>query len=355
VFEDLREAEDEVTRLYGDWTHVTSMQGWIFQEVDFSRLGAELFLSLPMHGAMFWGCRFPGDVSDDQVRSCGAKYVMGNPAGLPFKPLRAFLYTPAELADKDAGIYEYYKRESTVASRMAYALHDFSILDAMMDYSEGKTFVAVMGGHQVKRGDPAYERLVKLGNLIANTGFVCVTGGGPGAMEATNLGAYLSAAPSAREPRRKSVDCACLLQGQGQGQGHEHEHEHDHEQGQGQRERAYTGSVGSSLDGRERTSSLLEDVFEDNGNEEAIRTALALLRVPVEGFSGEEMHNVEAARRVVARFGPPSCCSPSVGIPTWFYGHEPSNIFASYHVSNCCCMLHAACCIAALPFRLHIY
>ena len=227
---------------------------------------------------------------------------MGNPEFLPFKPLRAFLYTPMELAEKDASIYAYYKKENTVASRMAYALHDFSILDAMLDYSEGKTFVAVMGGHQVKRGDISYERLVQLGNLIANTGFICVTGGGPGAMEATNLGAYLSS----QRTRRLSELMECTDETLG-------------------RDRSYTSGLVGSVD-------CSDEIFEYKGNEEAIQEALSLLREPVEGFAGEEMHNASAAQRVIDRFGPTQCYSPSVGIPTWFYGHEPSNIFASYQV-----------------------
>ena len=291
VFEDIGELEAEVKQSYdGNWDSIQSMKGWVFQEVNFSAYESDFFLSLPLQGAIFWGCKFPDKVNEDDVRRKGATYVVSNPDFLPFKPLRAFLYTPKELSEKDSAIYKYYKETSSISARMAYALHDFSMLDAILDYAEGKTFVGVMGGHQVKRTDPMYEQLVRLGNLIANLGFICVTGGGPGAMEATNLGAYLSS----MEAARRKV------------------------------------SLTAEID--EQPSESSDDVFEYRGDEHGIDEALALIRKPVDGFIGEEMHNVEAARRVTARFGEPVGCSPSIGIPTWFYGHEPSNIFASYHV-----------------------
>jgi hypothetical protein len=291
VFEDICEADLEVQKQFGGWDRVTSMEGWVFQEVSFKGFTPELFLSLPMHGASFWGCLFPGDITDDDVRRKGARYVMSNPESIPFKPLRAFLYTPTELAEKDADIYNFSKTQNTVMAKMAYALHDFSMLDAMYDYAEGKTFVGVMGGHQVKRGDASYQELVKLGNLIANTGFICVTGGGPGAMEACNLGAYLASHKYANQ--RKF----------------------------------------SNLSDDER---LPDGNFVNTGDEDSISLALALIRAPVDGFVGEEMLNTEAAKRVIDRFGPVQCFGQSVGIPTWYYGHEPSNMFASYHVRAAC-------------------
>ncbi|CAM9412964.1 unnamed protein product, partial [Ectocarpus fasciculatus] len=250
--------ETEVLKRFGGWSHVTTMDGWVFQEVDFSHMDVALLLSVPMHGAMFWGCTFPAGVTDEDIRHRGAKYVMSNPDFLPFKPLRAFLYTPQELEEKDLDIYTYYKGESSVTAKLAYALHDFSMLDAIYDYAEGKTFVGVMGGHAVKRADPSYAQLVQLGHMVATAGFICITGGGPGAMEACNLGAYLTA----------------------------------------QKNKDHSDSFAS---------------------------------VDMDGFDGPDMNNTEAPRLVIERFGQPCCFSPSIGVPTWYYGHEPSNMFASYH------------------------
>jgi predicted Rossmann-fold nucleotide-binding protein len=46
-----------------------------------------------------------------------------------------------------------------------------------------------MGGHALGRGDAAYSATAKLGRGLAAAGFTVATGGGPGLMEAANLGA----------------------------------------------------------------------------------------------------------------------------------------------------------------------
>jgi predicted Rossmann-fold nucleotide-binding protein len=48
-----------------------------------------------------------------------------------------------------------------------------------------------MGGHATTRSSPEYRNIVHLARLLARSGFLVMTGGGPGAMEAANLGAYL--------------------------------------------------------------------------------------------------------------------------------------------------------------------
>ncbi|MBT6068370.1 LOG family protein [Candidatus Peregrinibacteria bacterium] len=48
--------------------------------------------------------------------------------------------------------------------------------------------VVVFGSARTKPGDSAYEEVFKLGKKIADKGFDVVTGGGPGAMAAANLG-----------------------------------------------------------------------------------------------------------------------------------------------------------------------
>jgi predicted Rossmann-fold nucleotide-binding protein len=59
---------------------------------------------------------------------------------------------------------------------------------------KGRSIVGVMGGHAVERGQPEYAGAARLGRLLAQRATVA-TGGGPGAMEATNLGARLSGSP----------------------------------------------------------------------------------------------------------------------------------------------------------------
>ena len=54
-----------------------------------------------------------------------------------------------------------------------------------------------MGGHALLRTDDTYRSAVELGARLTGAGRTVLTGGGPGAMEAANLGAYLSPWPDA--------------------------------------------------------------------------------------------------------------------------------------------------------------
>ena len=106
------------------------------------------------------------------------------------------------------------------------------------------------------RGTDAYAGAARLGRALARAGLTVATGGGPGAMEAANLGAY--AAP-----------------------------------------------------------------FDDDDARRGLETARPRRR--------------RSARRSPTGPAPPSTCATAgpaeattVGIPTWFYGHEPPNVFAAH-------------------------
>jgi predicted Rossmann-fold nucleotide-binding protein len=53
-----------------------------------------------------------------------------------------------------------------------------------------------MGGHRLLRTAPAYAQVAELGRALAAAGVLVVSGGGPGAMEATHLGAMLANEPA---------------------------------------------------------------------------------------------------------------------------------------------------------------
>lgn len=63
------------------------------------------------------------------------------------------------------------------------------INDLLSDESLKERFrVVVFGSARTKKGDGVYDEVFKLGKAIADAGFDIVTGGGPGSMEAANLG-----------------------------------------------------------------------------------------------------------------------------------------------------------------------
>lgn len=126
-------------------------------------------------------------------------------------PFRSEVYGPDELfegfdpADADSYArtpdFRAYRSTKLPASRevgMLRALHDQSITDARDDLLAGRRVVAIMGGHTLARTAPAYAEVAGLARALAREGFLVVSGGGPGAMEATHLGALLAPHPDGR-------------------------------------------------------------------------------------------------------------------------------------------------------------
>lgn len=247
-----------------------SMQGWHAQSLDLRGRAAQLE-AMQAQGGIFLGCTFDAGV-EDSLRSRGA-LIFPKLEAVPFNPYRGRLYTPQELyegiADSryedtpDARVYQWSIRPGQrhrLDATLAAALHDHSIGDALdeltrSDLCAGRTMVGVMGGHAAHRGSGVFEEAALLGRLLAKDGRVVATGGGPGTMEAANLGAYLSDAP-----------------------------EHD------------------------------------------FRRALDDLAA-VPGFRPSVSAWARSAAAVVERH---PGGTPSLGVPTWFYGHEPPNFFATH-------------------------
>jgi predicted Rossmann-fold nucleotide-binding protein len=132
---------------------------------------------------------------------------------LPYQPLRPALYSPDELLSgfdsaqpgsfgntRDFQIYHYFVREGRTETdnyfaSMMQSLHDNSITQALRVLLAGKRCVAIMGGHRLHRTDPLYREVAMLSRAFTRTGLLVASGGGPGAMEATHLGAALANAP----------------------------------------------------------------------------------------------------------------------------------------------------------------
>jgi predicted Rossmann-fold nucleotide-binding protein len=178
-----------------------SLSGWQVQSVDLTCRG-DVLDSLDPRGALFLGCDIDSDVAD-RLRAAGALLFPEVP-DVPFDPWRGHLYSPAELYDgldqgydgtTDARIYAWSRQAASdgdLKDLLATALHDSSVDDALAELVEGRRVVGVMGGHALTREDPAYAAAARLGHDLARHGLTVATGGGPGAMEAANLGARLA-------------------------------------------------------------------------------------------------------------------------------------------------------------------
>jgi len=124
-------------------------------------------------------------------------------------PPRETLYTPRELfAGFDPGVpgslgqtpdfraylaAEQQGQRAPAAPGVAEgrALHDVSITRALGRELEGEKPVAIMGGHGQSRRSADYDLVARIANSLAAEGLLVLSGGGPGAMEATHLGARI--------------------------------------------------------------------------------------------------------------------------------------------------------------------
>jgi predicted Rossmann-fold nucleotide-binding protein len=190
-----------------------SMDGWRLQDLDLSSRGRELAVLDP-RGAILFGCTL--DPADEQLLRSRGAVIFPIPAGLPFRPYRSGLYTAEELYDAvidggnyadstDARCYAFAQSlipvpgsHPDISATLAMAMHDHAITDAIDEVFEKlpdhRRVVGVMGGHALDRGSSGYREAALLGHTLAEEGLVVLTGGGPGAMEATNLGAACPAA-----------------------------------------------------------------------------------------------------------------------------------------------------------------
>jgi len=243
------------------------------QDLDLRDRSWRLF-EADVRSAFFLGC---------QLEASALEYLNNNGAcvfpsiqGLPFRSFRAELYDADELyhgyetgdhasyqATPDALSYRRHKTTASgrdVVATLAERIHDHAIDNALHQHLAERgteSVVAIMGGHGLTRTDDAYVRVARLGRALTAAGFYIATGGGPGAMEAANFGAWMAAHP------RKALDEALQVLAQA----------------------ATFEPVGEWLD---------------------------------------------AAFEVRARW-PQSdpATGASLGVPTWHYGHEPPNVFAT--------------------------
>jgi predicted Rossmann-fold nucleotide-binding protein len=178
---------------------VRALSGWHVQGLDL-RDRSEALQRVDVGGALFLDCTLAaGD--EVAVRARGAvvyREAPGEPAATrePALYTATRLYDTPEYADSlDARIYAWSQRPRDREASLAQALHDHAVDEALAAWVAGRDLVGVMGGHALERGAPTYAHAARLGHTLGGS-YVVATGGGPGAMEAANLGAALSRLPS---------------------------------------------------------------------------------------------------------------------------------------------------------------
>jgi predicted Rossmann-fold nucleotide-binding protein len=250
-----------------------SLQNVVVQGIDLASSNVEALLtSVSAEDACFLGCEL-SDAAEQHVRETGGT-IFPSFVGVPFRPYRSALYTPAELMDgyergapstrdetRDAQIYRYFKdrkRDAPIMDALAFRIHDHAIDNALRDLlspEDGpeRRVVGVMGGHQLERDAELYRQVVRLGWALTQKGFFVATGGGPGAMEAANLGAALAS----YEP----------------------------------------DAVDDAVDTLAAAPYYMDDLYLDRA--------------------------FDVRERCPDR-------AESLAVPTWFYGHEPSNLFSTH-------------------------
>lgn len=243
------------------------LRGATIQGIDFTTIEIN-WQSFDVTDAIFVGCTIPSDQLQDIVNQ-GA-IIFPSVEGLPYEKYRSRLYSWQELYKEtengvtvDLQIYDHFsasKYDPSVIESLCQRLHDHAIDDALRDYlrpdADGnyeKKCIGVMGGHGTKRDDEFYRKTALACQQLAKKGYTICSGGGPGTMEATNLGAYFAK-------------------------------------------------------------------YDTDQLEEAINILSKAPHYTVDGFH-------DRAMEVIRRF--PNGAE-NIAIPTWFYGHEPSNVFASH-------------------------
>jgi len=178
--------------------------------VDFRRTGID-FKGLNLSGSLFMGCYVPKRLLPRLIRKGVTLYPTLE--GLPFNPFRTSLYTrdtlfpnydpqsPCSYCDTaDGQIYRYWvdagrAHPLCISDAMAQRLHDVSITQAISTFLDGKDplkRVAIMGGHNLSRDSKNYRKVVDISAALARDGYLLISGGGPGAMEATHLGVLMA-------------------------------------------------------------------------------------------------------------------------------------------------------------------
>lgn len=218
----------------------------------------------------FLGCDMSEEI-EITLRKKGA-VIYPKIVGLPYNPYRRELYTWQELMEGydpendnsiDLQIYTHFNNfrySADINEALSQRIHDHAIDDALREvigFDEtgmtSRKCVGIMGGHGILRTDPVFTEVAITAKKLAEAGYFILSGGGPGVMEASNMGAY----------------------------------------------------------------------FGGKSDEDLMKAIEILKESP--GF--KDAGYITQAKKVIELYPEGT---ENMAIPTWFYGHEPSNLFAQH-------------------------
>ncbi len=167
----------------------------------------------------------------------------------------------------------------SLAVRKAQADHDAMIADGLRQFLKDvrRPLVGFMGGHGVARNSDGYADIARLARHLVEKGYLLVTGGGPGVMEAAHVGVAFSSSPD------KALEAAIKL-------------------------------LSTVPD-----FPTLEDLFDSDGS-------IYDKKMP-DMVHARDWLKVALEVRAMA----PSTLPLSLAVPTWLYGAEPTMPFATHY------------------------
>ena len=185
----------------------STIEHYAFQCVDFTQFVAEIE-NITFRDCLFLGCK----LAKSMRYNLDTSNTLFTSLHVPYGVFRTSLYTPQSLYEGydwhaphtitqsyDSKVYTHYlntgKRAHDINETLARTLHDHSMSEALHDIlakRNERDVVAIMGGHALLRTDPIFRQVVIISKMLTEKGKLMISGGGPGAMEATHLGAWMA-------------------------------------------------------------------------------------------------------------------------------------------------------------------
>lgn len=201
-----RELEEagELERYLADHGHLRNV---VVQGIDLGDVDVD-WEKTDVREAVFVACPMPSVELAATLQWRKAVVIPDLADQRPYSVYPRGLYSYESLHEdgRDGSIQRWFNRRRNGAAEperpveaIAERLHDSAMSDGIADFlraegREPKRVVGIMGGHSESRASADYERVVRVAHRLTLAGYLVVTGGGPGIMEAGNLGAYLTRA-----------------------------------------------------------------------------------------------------------------------------------------------------------------